>query len=326
MALFGRRNKTYHPVEIYMAGVFACSECGAHNPLDGYEPLALGHCSHCGAANFVPLRIAGYWLMQPLGGGGMGAVYLAWHESDLSRRFAVKILPREQKHAPRLIETLQREFDIVTRLGTHPCIVGAIDSGQEGDELFLVMDYIDGERMDEAIRRLRQMSPRETALIGLRILAGETHLYNQGFLFRDLKPQNVIITENDGAFLFDFGICMTVEEALEDAGDMVQGSPIYFPPERLTGEGETAASEIYSLGMLMYHALEGEPYFTSNEINTIARQHMRSMRLSNAKMRHIPESFAVLINNMICRDQGDRYQNYVDVEQELYRLLKEFPE
>jgi len=185
------------------------------------------------------------------------------------------------------------------------------------------MQCIDGERLDKRIQRLRKLPEVEALLIALRILAGETHIYNQGFLFRDMKPENVIVN-NDGAFLFDYGICIRVEDAYEDMGDVVSGSPIYWPPERVMGEVEMARSEIYSIGMVLYHCVQGEPYFQAKEIDAMARKHVRSFRLSNfdQKMKGLNPDLARVIVKMIARDPNDRYQSFAEVEYELTRILE----
>jgi serine/threonine-protein kinase len=320
VALF-KRNAKRHPVESFEMGVFECSNCHTDNPLEGYVPLGVDACQKCNTPHFIPQYIGGFWLFHPLGGGGMGAVYKAYHADDPDNEYAVKVLPRDQKDNPMLIANLEAESGIINALGEHPCIVSAVDCGQADGEMFLAMRFVEGDRLDRMIAEQGSMDEKEVALIGLRILAGEAHIYNQGYLFRDLKPENVIITEEDGAFLFDYGICMRVEEALLDPGDIIQGSPLYFPPERLTGDGERACSEIYSLGMVLYHCLAGQPYFSAKEINTIARQHMRSTRLADTKMKNISPYFAAIIEKMIRREPQERYQTFIEAERALYQML-----
>jgi serine/threonine-protein kinase len=322
MALFYRK-KDEHPVTMYQRETALCGGCQQEVAFAGREPLTAMPCPQCGAGVTVPHYLNGYWLFHPIGGGGMGMVYQAWHEEDMEQIFAIKILPRDQRENPTLIETLEREFGIISSLGEHPCIVNAVETGRSPDgELFLAMPYVEGERLDEKVKRAGRLPEREVVLIGLRILSGEAHIYNHGYLFRDLKPENVLVKPGEGATLFDYGICMTIEEAERDPGDIIQGSPIYFPPERLTGEGERANSEIYSLGMVLYHCLAGQPYFTSTEINTIARQHIRSTRLSDAKMQSISPYFAAVIEKMIRREPRERYQTFLEAERALYQILQ----
>ena len=322
MALFYRK-KDGHPLDAYQQGQAICGGCQREVSTEGNEPLSTFACPHCGAGVTAPHNMNGYWLFHPVGGGGMGMVYQAWREDDRENVYAIKILPREQRDNPTLMEALQREFGIISSLSEHPCIVNAIETGQTPDgELFLAMPYIEGDRLDERVKRDGRLPEREVVLLGLRILAGEAHIFNHGYLFRDLKPENVMVTPDQGAMLFDYGICMTLDEARRDPGDMIQGSPIYFPPERLTGEGEGANSEIYSLGMVLYHCLAGQPYFTSTEINTIARQHIRSTRLSDTKMQSISPYFAAVIEKMIRREPRERYQTFLEAERALFQILQ----
>ena len=139
-----------------------------------------------------------------------------------------------------------------------------------------------------------------------------------------MKPQNVIVTADAGAFLFDFGICMSLEDSLIDHGDTIVGSPIYFPPERILGEGERGCSEIYSLGMVLYFAISGSNYFTAKEIDAIARQHVRTARLSTMehKLKDISPDIATIIDRMIRRPMDERYQTFAEVERDMTRSLQ----
>ena len=318
--------KEEHPLEAYTNGAFACTKCGRRTPLQGLTPLEMGRCSHCDMSNFVPKRINGFWLFYPLGGGGMGAVYKAYHEQFLGQFYAVKVLPREKRRDPELIHNLQSEAAIVSALGQHPCVVSGVESGYRDDEHYLATQFIEGERLDKRIERLGRLPELEVILIALRILAAEAHIYNQGYLFRDLKPENILITGTEGAYLYDYGICITIDNALKEIGEFVEGSPFYMPPERLSGGGERPRSELYSLGMVLYHALAGKTYFNAKELQQLARQLTSTARLSNldGKMRKIPEDVATVIDQMIKREPERRYQTYIDVERDFVKLLAKY--
>lgn len=330
MSFLNWRVKGFDPAQHVAAlqqGKLRCPSCGRMNGFDTLEPLELTRCSNakCNDMLMVPLHLAGFWLSKPLGAGGMGATYQAWRvdDQDPNRSYAVKVLPRDNKHNPKLIANIERESEIVMSLGEHPCIAHGIAAGKVDDEYYLASRYVDGERLDVRIERMRRMPELESIAVALRILAAETHIYNQGYLFRDLKPQNIIVAA-EGAFLFDFGICEKLAACLiDDGADSVQGSAIYIPPERLTGEGERASAEIYSLGMVLYQMLKGEPYFNSSEIASLARQHVRSMRLANSedKMKKIAPDTAEVIYKMIARDVAERFQNYAEVEYHLGRII-----
>ena len=292
-------------------------------PLQGLSPLEMGRCKRCKTPNFVPLRISKFWLFYPLGGGGMGAVYKAYHEDYRDDFFAVKILPRDKKEDPALIQNLPSEADHLAPLGKHPCIISGIESGYKDGEYFLATQFISGERLDKRIERLGTLPDIEVFLIALRLLAAETHIYNRGYLFRDMKPENVLITENEGAYLYDYGICISLEDGINDDADYVEGSPFYMPPERLSGGGERANSEIYSLGMVLYHALAGKTYFSASELEQLTRQLTNSVRLSNidSKMKNVNIDMAKVIDKMIKREPERRYQSFVEIESDIMAIL-----
>lgn len=305
-------------------GSLPCTKCGKTQPMDELEPLTLARCPKCKDMLIVPLHVAGFWLCKPLGAGGMGATYLAWRDyDDFAPGYAVKILPRDGKHNPRLIANLQQEANVVMALGVHPAIVHGVAAGVDGDEHYLATRFVDGERLDVMIERKKKIPELEAIGIALRLLGAEAHIYNQGYLFRDLKPQNVIVGD-EGAFLFDYGICETLENALIDDGDdAVQGSALYIPPERLTGEGERASAEIYSLGMVFYQMVKGTPYFDSDEIASLARQHVREFRLDNDtdKMKGLPWDLTEVLQKMIVREVSERFASFAEVEYELMAIL-----
>ena len=322
MAFLFQKKCELYPVEAFVKGKFICSECDKHTPLSEFTSLEMGRCLTCNAPNFIPQKIGKFWLFYPLGSGGMGAVYKAYHSDYPDSLFAVKILPRGQKENPALIDGLKKEAQIVTNLGEHPCIVNGVETGYEDGEHYLAAEFIDGERLDKRIERLGKLPEFEVLLIALRLLSAEAHIYNRGYLFRDLKPENVLITAGNGAYLYDYGICMPVEEALYAGGDVVEGSPFYMPPERISGSGEGPYSEIYSLGMLLYHALVGKTYFSANELKQLARQLMRKVRLTNvqSKMKKIRPEFAAILDKMIKREPQDRYQSFIEVEGDIFGL------
>jgi serine/threonine-protein kinase len=316
-------SKKRDPLEAYFDDSFWCTGCGKGVSLEGLVPLTPVNCPHCDDVNLVPLNVGDFWLYRPLGGGGMGAVYKAVRESQPDREFAVKILPREHVENQRLIDTLVREAEIATAISGHPGMVNTIDSGIDG-EPYLAMEYIKGDRLDQRISKGGTLTENETILVGLRLLSALTHIYNRGYLFRDMKPQNVMYVEGEGAVLYDYGICMTLYDSLYDDADIIEGSPIYFPPERITGDGETAASELYSLGMVMYHALTGHPYFSAKEIASLANQHIRNARVkTEGKMRKVTPELAKIVDRMIKREQHDRYQSFHEAEFYLGELLRQ---
>lgn len=307
---------------VLASGQLRCGGCGRTSPLADYEALLPAGCVHCGEMQFVPGRVDRFWLTHPLGVGGMGAVYKGMDRENPARPAAVKVLPRDRKDDADLIKNLEHETEIIAALGHHPCMVGMVGGGCADGEYFLATQMIDGERLDVLIERSGRMPEAAALLMGLRLLAAEAHIYNQGYLFRDMKPENIIIHPEDGAYLFDYGICMPLAQAKHDVADDVQGSVLYFPPERVTGEGEQASSEIYSVGMVLYHALAGVPFFRDDELMGVVEQHMRETRVMpvESKLSRLSPDIAAVIERMTRRVAEERYQTFLEVEGELLRL------
>jgi eukaryotic-like serine/threonine-protein kinase len=309
-------------LRLYKGGKMECLKCQETSQVNGTLPLQTTACKSCGFENTAPLNLDGYWLFSLLGGGGMGRVYKAYREGSEDRAFAVKMVPQNPEHKEKMESALRTEFEIMSALGDHPCLAKALEFGEKEGQLYLAMEYIEGERLDHRIRRLGKISETETLLITLRLLAAETYIYRRGYVFRDLKPENVIMTDL-GAVLYDYGICMSREEALKDPGDLVEGSPLYMPPERLTGEGERACSEIYSLGMVLYHLLSGETLITGTINENTAVKHVEDSRTTNIlkKVPNLNPQWEPVLDKMIARIPQKRYQSFAELERDLMTIL-----
>lgn len=313
-------------VASFRAGSAPCEQCGALMPLTAGPALEMVPCPDCGAPHLLPRRLAGFWLFSPLGAGGMGAVYKAVHEDRPTAMVAVKILPRDGRTDPNLIDSLTREADITRQFSGHPCVANLVDTGCEEGEYYLATEFLAGERLDRRIARMGKLPTHEVLLLGLRLLAAEAHIYSRGYLYRDMKPENVIITEEHGAVLFDYGIAQPLHQARYHVEDEFDGSPLYFPPERVMGTGEEASSEIYSLGMVLFHAAAGhtyvEPTITKDELRSIAQRHLSSLR-TGAEMKAVqPPPLAQVIERMIQREPRDRYHSFLEAETALLKVFE----
>ena len=310
-------------IRLFKDGKISCLECNEQAQINGTLPLQTTTCEACGHENTAPLNVDGYWLFFLLGGGGMGRVYKAYKEGREDRAYAVKMVPQNNPDLKDKMESaLRTEFEIMNALGDHPCLAKALEFGENEGQLYLAMEYIEGERLDHRIKRLGKLTETETLLIAMRLLAAETYIYRRGFVFRDLKPENVIVG-SDGAVLYDYGICMNREDALKDPGDLVEGSPLYMPPERLTGEGERACSEIYSMGMVLYHILTGETLITGTVNENTAVKHVEDSRTSNilSKRPNLNPQWEPVLDKMIARIPQKRYQSFAELERDLTAIL-----
>lgn len=295
-------------------GIVRCPKCRKTSALSGLEQLQLNNCPHCTTPFFVPKRIKNYFLYEPTGGGGMGSVYKAVSTAYPDHVLAVKVLSRQERMNPPNIHAILNEAQVSSAFRSSQFIAACLDSGYADDEYFTVMEFVDGERLDKRIERLRQLPESEVIPMILHLLAAEQHIYRHGYLFRDLKPENVIINNCGYAVLLDFGLCIPLAEARNPDAEFISGSPYYMPPERLLGQPEDVYSEIYSLGMVMYHALTGHTLYDASGLEALAQKHVAKMRVSNlSKMSNMSSNMAELVDSMIQQSWEERPQSFQEV-------------
>jgi len=311
-----------HPVQAFQQGYLECAGCNELLSLDMFPAMLFCSCTSCGTSNFVPKYIDGFWVFAPLATGGMGSVYRAYNENYGDMVFAIKMLPPENMDDPVLKKNFREEIITLRRLGEHPALVRAVASGaDEIGEPYLAMDLIEGESMMKRLDRLGPIPQQELLMIALRVLSALGHIYRQGYLYRDCKPENIIISIENRAYICDYGICMTIEEAQQDQGDVLQGSPFYLPPERIIGEGEGLCSEIYSLGLVMYHGITGKVFYSADDVEELIQLHLEPPEhLIDDKMKGLDPDLAEVIKIMIRRNPEDRYQSFMEVERDLFRI------
>ncbi|WP_340540676.1 serine/threonine-protein kinase [Nocardioides sp. GXZ039] len=198
-----------------------------------------------------------YTLEREIGRGGMGAVWLARDEL-LGRTVAVKrvgVMPGGS--SPDLVRA-EREARIAASLN-HPHIVGVYDLVQDGDQQYLVMEYVEGSTLAELIRSQGRLAPRDAARILAQAATALAAAHGSLIVHRDVKPSNILVGNDGQVKLTDFGIArMQADAALTQTG-LVTGSPAYLAPEVASGRPATPASDVWSLGASLYHALAGAP-------------------------------------------------------------------
>ncbi len=300
-------------MELLNDNCFECSSCHTVLSLASYPPLVLEKCKQCEALNFIPYNIKDFWLYRPLGGGGMGSVYKAVSLKYPGVEFAVKVLPRDNKADQHLIDALIQEATIGKEFGRHPHLISVADYGQSNDEYFSAMEFCPGKRLDQLIESNDAIPQKFVLLWALQMLSAEQKMFDCGYLYRDLKPQNIIIDAQGNAHLFDYGLCIKTELATNQNTETVDGSPLYMPPERIVGMPENMSSEIYSLGMVMFHALARKTYYTATGAYEVAKKHVSSLRMAGVATRlpiTVSPKIAEIIDKMVTRMPADRYQTY----------------
>ena len=207
-----------------------------------------------------------YRLTEQIGMGGMAIVYKAV-DLRTGHNVAVKVLRPEFNEDVEFVSRFQREAEAASKM-THHNIVNLLDVGMDGENRYLVMEYVQGKTLKAVIQERGKLSAPLACQIAIRILSALEHAHRNGIVHRDIKPQNILVHEDGHIKVADFGIARIA--------DMVMGSVHYFSPEQARGEAASPVSDLYSTGIVLYEMLTGRvPYDGDNPV-AVAMQHLHA--------------------------------------------------
>jgi serine/threonine-protein kinase len=249
-----------------------------------------------------------YRLEAQHGSGGMSVIYRAT-DLALGRQVAVKILRPSLTNDPTFLTRFRQEARNVANL-QHPNIVTVHDVGQDGNTHYIVMEFIDGDDLKKQIRAYSPF-PIDRALdIAIQICAGIGYAHRAGLVHADVKPQNVLLIEKDTVKVTDFGIAQALE-AIDpnERQKVVWGSPHYFSPEQAQGKHPTPASDVYSIGIVLFEMLTGRLPFVGGDQQELALAHIRQQppHLQEIKA-DLPDQLDRIIQKVLSKEPNQRYQ------------------
>jgi eukaryotic-like serine/threonine-protein kinase len=218
-----------------------------------------------------------YRVVSRLGAGGMADVFLA-EDQQLGRKVALKLLYRRFAEDPDFVERFRREAQAAARL-QHPNVVGVYDRGAFDGTYYIAMAYLPGRTLKQLIRDDAPVEPVRAIDIAIQILKAARFAHRRGVIHRDLKPQNVIIDETDHATVTDFGIARAGASDMTETGS-IMGTAQYLSPEQAQGHAVSAASDLYSIGVVLYEMLTGRVPFDAEAAVTIAIKHVSEAPMS----------------------------------------------
>lgn len=250
-----------------------------------------------------------YEVVEPLGSGGMGLV-LAAYDRLLERPVAIKLIHENYLRDPVSRERFWREAKAAAGL-SHPNTVAVYDLGEDAGRPFIVMELVDGSTLAERLDNGR-LAMQEVIGFSRGVLAGLGAAHERGIVHRDVKPSNILVSTDGAAKLADFGIAAVVADAetrLTRTGQVV-GTPRYQAPECAAGKQATPASDLYSLGVVIYECLAGRAPFEEETPLAMALAHQRyPVPPLTSIAPNVPPALAAVVERALAKDPANRYSD-----------------
>ncbi|HNN14826.1 MAG TPA: protein kinase [Anaerolineales bacterium] len=261
-----------------------------------------------------------YQLQEKLGSGGMAEVYRA-RDVVLDRSVAIKVLRKEYSTN----DNFQNQFWLEARSAanlSHPNIVTVHDFGTADNLLYIVMEYIPGKDLKQLVRERGRFTVEQGIPLIIQACAGVGYAHRAGLVHCDIKPHNMLVSKDFRLKVTDFGIARALATIKPgERTDVVWGSPLYFSPEQAAGEGPTPASDVYSLGVVLYELLTGTPPFTASSAEELARLHISARPLPISEyVPDIPSALEEIVMKVLSKEPSSRYRT----ADQLGRVLDRF--
>lgn len=267
-----------------------------------------------------------YRLLRKIGEGGMGSVWKAEHE-DLGNTVAIKLLPRAVVSDEQLVERFHQEARVMATIN-HTNIVQAFDAGEENGQPYFVMPFLTGATLGDVLRNKGRLATRTALSISLQILRGLQYAHDHGLVHRDLKPDNVAITNDGTVKILDLGLTKLMESTAIEAqrrtrSGHIVGTPHHMSPEQILGDPNIdGRSDIYSLGSTLFQMVCGREPFAGKTIGEVLRPKLDKPPPDPSSINpDLSSDVRKLILRMLARRAADRPQDCQSVEREVEVLL-----
>ena len=256
-------------------------------------------------------QIPGYQILCKLGSGSMASVYKALQLS-LNRHVAIKILPKKLSEDPEYVKRFYSEGMAAAKLN-HPNIVAAVDVGEHDGFHYFVMEYVEGKTVDQIIKQKKRYSDTDALHVGIQVAQALKHAHDQGLIHRDVKPKNIMITNEGVVKLMDLGLARAADDAdaIKSESGRLFGTPYYISPEQIVGdESVDFKCDIYSLGATLYYMVTGQVPFDAEDGKQVMIKHVKEMPKSPDRI-NMDISFglckAILV--MMAKKKENRYSS-----------------
>jgi serine/threonine-protein kinase len=249
-----------------------------------------------------------YQIIDTLGEGGMALVYKA-RDLMLERTIAIKVLRKTYSSSPAFQARFREEAKAAANL-SHPNIVTIHDFGLDNERLYIIMEYVAGKNLKERIQETQGLPTAEATRLFIQACAGVGYAHRAGLVHCDIKPHNMLITHDNRLKVTDFGIARAFSSVNPDeVSDSVWGSPAYFSPEQAAGKAPSPASDVYSLGVVLFEMLTGRLPFTGSSSQEFAYQHRFEPPPSPQEFNpEISEALDTIILKVLSKEPATRYR------------------
>ncbi|HEX5437375.1 MAG TPA: serine/threonine-protein kinase [Gemmatimonadaceae bacterium] len=265
-----------------------------------------------------------YRIYRRVATGGMAQVYGAKH-AVLGAPLVIKVLLPHLSRDDEMRERFRREAEAASRLA-HPHICPIIDYGELDTLVYLVMPYMGGGSLADAIVSNRTIAPPTAAAIAAQVSGALDYAHRRGIVHRDIKPDNVLFDEDGNAIITDFGIATARFHNRLTATGRAMGTPHYMSPEQAMGKLVDGRSDLYAMGVLLYEMLVGFPPFDGADSYSIGYKHVHEMPSSPAVVdSRVPVALAEITMRCLAKAPGDRYQRGHELADALIGFLGNLP-
>lgn len=263
-------------------------------------------------------QIPGYQILGKLGSGGMATVYKA-RQLSLDRIVAIKVLPKRLSADEKFVERFYAEGKAAAQLN-HPNIVGALDVGKAADFHYFVMEYVEGKTVWDELEEIIRYDEDDAVKIALETARALEHAHNAGFIHRDVKPKNIMLTTEGVAKLMDMGLARAAADgADEDEKGKALGTPDYIAPEQIRSQPDLDfRADLYAFGASLYHMVTGQVPFDGETAKEVMIKHLKEPLVAPEKINpRITEGLSKIIRVCLAKAPDGRYDTSGDLVKDL---------
>ncbi|MEA2361509.1 MAG: eukaryotic-like serine/threonine-protein kinase [Thermoleophilaceae bacterium] len=256
-----------------------------------------------------------YLIVRRIGSGGMADVYCA-EDTHLGRQVALKVLHRRFAQDQEFVERFRREASAAAGL-QHPNVVGVFDRGRHDGTYYIAMEHLPGRTLKEIVISDAPLGQERVVDLGVQILRAAGFAHRHGVIHRDFKPHNVIVDDHDGVKVTDFGIARAGASEMTETGS-IMGTAQYLSPEQAQGHAVTAASDLYSIGVMLYEMLAGRLPFEGDSAVSVALKHLSESPTPISHLRpDVSPGLESVVMAALAKDPAHRWQSADDFAEAL---------